>query len=75
MRAAAFRCRTPLETARSRAETASLSAAPDASFCVPSAIASVAVFTRLRVNDRVDRFLEALRCWARCVLAAGIDVP
>lgn len=61
-RAAVFRCRTPLLTARSRAATAPLSAASDSSLLVASAMASVAAFTRLRVNDRVDRFLAALRC-------------
>lgn len=67
-----FRWRTPFVTALSSAEIAPFSAESDSSVFEPSDIISAMVRTRLRVNDRVDRFRSALRFCARKVLAAGI---
>ena len=64
-----------METALSSAEIALFREASDSSVFEPDSIASAAVLTRLRVNDRTDRFRAALRSCARKVLAAGIDVP
>ena len=59
-RAAVFRCKTPFVTALSSAETA-LRKTASSSALDPLAITSDAALTRLRVNDRVDRFIDALR--------------
>jgi hypothetical protein len=71
-RAAAFRCKTPFETALSKAEKALRSASKDSSFCLPCSIASTATRIRLRVNDRVERFRAALRFWPRRVLRLAL---